>query len=69
MMWQLQLVLCGADIFLTTVQTLNVLAQWLATPDGANITMAFLCSAALLEVPTRLVLLATLCVHLALLVI
>ena len=40
MMWQLQLVLYGANIFSSLAQALCVFAQWLATPDGVNIAMA-----------------------------
>ncbi|HCI09013.1 MAG TPA: hypothetical protein DE314_16915 [Sulfitobacter sp.] len=69
MMWQLQLVLYGANIFPSLAQALCVFAQWLATPDGVNIAMACICAFALIGAPVRLVLCATLCVHLALLII
>ena len=63
------LVFNGADILLTIVQVLGLLAHWLGTTDGTNITMALICGIAMCGVPTRLVLFATLYVHLALLFI
>ena len=69
MMWQLGLVLYGADIFSSLVQALCVLAQWLATPDGVNIAMACICAFELIGAPVRLLLCETLCVHLVLLII
>ncbi|MFT5797912.1 MAG: hypothetical protein ACI84R_001977 [Candidatus Azotimanducaceae bacterium] len=69
MMWQIQLVLNGTDTLLTVIQMLGLLAQWLGTTDGTNITMALICGIAMCGVPARLVLFPTLCVHLALLTI
>ena len=48
---------------------LTTLLTWVQTPDGTNITMVLICGIAMCGVPARLVLLATLCVHLALLTI
>jgi len=69
MMWQIQLVLNGADILLTIVQVLGLSAHWLETTDGPNITMALICGIAMCGEPALLVLSATLYVHLALLFI
>jgi hypothetical protein len=40
-----------------------MLLGWVQTPDGTNMTMAFICVIALCGAPVRLVLIATLCVH------
>ena len=48
---------------------LTTLLTWVQTPDGTNITMALICGIAMCGVPARLVLFATLCMHLALLTI
>lgn len=48
---------------------LTTLLTWVQTTDGTNITMALICGIAMCGVPARLVLFATLCVHLALLTI
>ena len=53
--------------FLTILTALlQLFAVWAQTPDGTNAIAAMICGAALLRMPGRIVLFATLLIHLAL---
>jgi hypothetical protein len=68
--WPVLTFIKGLRQMMTTLTLyLTTLLTWVQTTDGTNITMALICAVALCGVPARLVLFATLCVHLALLYI